>query len=66
MLRMIDRKLCNAATDTASTMTCYISFKCFNKLIETEEANVEAFKFGLSVLQARIRFFEPLMHLDYK
>ncbi|KAL4721448.1 hypothetical protein ACJJTC_007165 [Scirpophaga incertulas] len=69
MLTMVDGKVCNAATDTASTMRCYIckqTSKDFNKLIDTDEINVDALKFGLSVLHARIRFFEFLLHLAYK
>lgn len=68
MLTMIDGKVCNAATDTTSTMRCYIcgqTSKDFNKLIK-KEVNVEALKFGLSILHARIRFFESLLHLAYK
>ncbi|CAH0551072.1 unnamed protein product [Brassicogethes aeneus] len=69
MLTMVDGKVCNAATDTASTMRCYICghfSKDFNKLIKSKEVNVEALKFGLSILHARIRFFESLLHLAYK
>lgn len=70
LLTMIDGKVCNAATDTASTMRCYIcgqTSKDFNKL---ERSNVceESLKFGLSfiILHARIRFFELLLPLAYK
>lgn len=68
MLTMIDGKVCNAATDTTSTMRCYIcgqTSKDFNKLIK-KDVNVETLKFGLSILHARIRFFESLLHLSYK
>lgn len=68
-LTMIDAKVCNAATNTASTMRCYICGKTSkdfnNPNIETIE-NPDALKFGLSVLHARIRFFESLLHLSYK
>lgn len=68
LLTMVDGKVCNAATDTTSTMRCYIcgqTSKDFNKL---ERSNVceEFLKFGLSILHARIRFFELLLHLAYK
>lgn len=68
LLTMVDGKVCNAATDTTSTMRCYIcgqTSKNFNKL---ERGNVceESLKFGLSILHARIRFFELLLHLAYK
>lgn len=69
MLAMIDVKVCNDASDTASIMRGYIcrqTSKKFNKLINAEEVNVEALKFGLSILHARIRFFESLLHLAYK
>lgn len=69
LFTMIDGKVCNAATDTASTMRCYIcgqTSKDFNKFAKAEAVNEEAMKFGLSILHARIRFFESLLHLAYK
>lgn len=66
---MIDAKVCNAATNTASTMRCYIcgqTSKDFNILSKKSIENPDALKFGLSVLHARIRFFESLLHLSYK
>jgi len=69
MLTMVDGKVCNAATDTTSTMRCYIcgqTSKDFNKFIKIEQINTEALSFGLSVLHARIRFFESILHLAYK
>lgn len=66
---MVDAKVCNAATDTSSTMRCYIcgdTSKNFNNLTHNKEVNPEALKFGLSILHARIRFFEFLLHLAYK
>lgn len=69
LFTMVDGKICNAATDTSSTMRCYIcgqTSKDFNKLKEVQNVNMEALKFGLSVLHARIRFFESLLHLAYK
>lgn len=68
ILTMVDGKVCNAASDNTSTMRCYIckqTSKDFNKLNKTE-VNIEALKFGLSILHARIRFFESLLHLSYK
>lgn len=65
---MIDGKVCNAATNTNSTLRCYICGKTskeFNNL-KTYPENRETFKFGLSILHARIRFFEFLLHLSYK
>lgn len=66
---MVDVKVCNAATDTSSTMRCYIcglTSKDFNSLSKGKEADPETLKFGLSILHARIRFFELLLHLSYK
>ena len=66
---MVDGKVCNAATDTTSTMRCCIcgeTSKDFNKLIKKEPINTETILFGLSILYARIRFFESLLHLAYK
>lgn len=68
LLTMVDGKVCNAVTDTTSTMRCYIcsqTSKDFNKL-EKGVVNKEYLKFGLSVLHARIRFMELLLHLAYK
>ncbi|CAG9760196.1 unnamed protein product [Ceutorhynchus assimilis] len=69
MLTMIDGKICNAATDTTSTMKCYIcglTSKDFNNLQINREVNTEVLKFGLSILHARIRIFESLLHVSYK
>lgn len=66
---MINAKVCNAATNTASTMNCYIygkTSKEFNKLNKKSPENPDALKFGLSTLHDRIRLFESLLHLSYK
>lgn len=70
ILTMVDGKVCNAITNTASTMRCYIcgaTSKMFNK-ITNEETNFDITNtnFGLSILHARIRLFESLLHLSYK
>lgn len=68
-LTMVDAKVYNAATATSSTMRCYIckeTSKDFNSLQQKKEENLEALKFGLSTLHARIRLFESLLHLSYK
>lgn len=65
---MIYGKVCNAAATITSTMRCYICgqiTKDFNKINKKSE-NRDALEFGLSVLYARIRFFESLRHLIYK
>lgn len=69
MLTMVDGKVCNAATFNKSTMRCYIcglTSKEFNDLSKTRDAKPETLKFGLSILHARIRIFESLLHLAYK
>lgn len=66
---MVDAKVCNSATSTASTMRCYICGKTSKDFNDFEKANVEdpqALRFGLSILHARIRLFESLIHLAYK
>lgn len=69
LLTMVDGKVCNAATNTTSTMRCYIcglTSKNFNNLVKGVEVDPESLKFGLSILHARIRFFETLLHVSYK
>lgn len=69
MFTMVDAKVCNAATDTKSTMKCYIcgaTSKDFNNLSRRKEINEDTLKFGLSTLHARIRLFEAVLHLAYK
>lgn len=68
-LTMVDAKVCNAATQTSSTMRCYIcgaTSKQFNNLNIKMPVDVEALDFGLSILHARIRLFESVLHLSYK
>ena len=70
LLTMVDTKVCNAITGTSSGMRCYIckhTSKEFNQLIGRDATiTEETISFGLSVLHARIRFFEGLLHLSYK
>lgn len=66
---MVHANVCNAATNTLSTMKCYIcglTSKNFNKLDRRIEINPGNLKFRLSLLHARIRFFESLLHLSYQ
>lgn len=68
-LTMVDAKVCNAATLTKSTMKCYIcgaTSKDFNNLSLSKPINEESLKYGLSILHARIRLFEALLHIAYK
>ncbi|CAH2101214.1 unnamed protein product [Euphydryas editha] len=69
MLTMVDAKVCNAATQTTSTMRCYIcgaTSKEFNDLTIKKDVDVDALSFGLSTLHARIRLFESILHVSYK
>lgn len=62
---MIDGKMCDAATQTTSTRRCYISgatSKLFKDLSIKKDVNVETLSFGLSILHARIRLFESILH----
>lgn len=68
-MTMIDGKVCNAATNTLSTSRCYIcgaTSKNFNNLDMKTVLCPQALDFGLSVLHARIRIFESILHLAYK
>lgn len=69
LLTMVDGKVCNAATGTTSTQRCYICKETssdFNKLNKEKICNPDALDFGLSILHARIRIFESLLHLAYR
>ena len=62
LFTMIDGKVCNAATNTTSTMKCYAcgqTSKDFNELNKKTTESRETLKFGLSILHARIRFLNP-------
>lgn len=68
-MTMVDGKICNAATGTKSTSRCYIcgaTSKDFNNIEEKETSSFTGVNFGLSVLHARIRLFESVLHLAYK
>lgn len=68
-LTMVDGKVTNAAMDIKSTSQCYIcgaTSKTFNDLSKKNVISTQALEFGLSVLHARIRIFESIIHLAYK
>lgn len=68
-MTMIDGKVCNAVTNTTSTSRCYIcgaTSKDFNNLSKKNEISPDALEFGISVLHAKIRIFESILHLAYK
>lgn len=69
LFTMVDGKVCNAATNTKSTMRCYIcnaTSSEFNDLTKKRPINTEKLRFGLSLLHARIRFFETVLHVAYR
>lgn len=68
---MVDGKVCNAITQTASTQKCFIcgaTPKMFNNIeaMIAKPINTDNLEFGLSVLHGWIRMFECLVHLAYK
>jgi len=71
MFTMIDNKVCNAVTDTKSTLRCYLcgatskDFNNINDILQKEitETNLQ---FGISSLHAWIRLFECCLHLSYR
>ncbi|KAL4152921.1 hypothetical protein QTP88_000754 [Uroleucon formosanum] len=71
ILGMVDGKICNALTDTTSTLRCFLCgtiSKQFNLIDEMvkREVKTDNLSFGISVLHGWIRFFECLLHLSYK
>lgn len=68
---MLDGKTCNVLTETSSTQTCNIckvSPKEINDLTKVvkRKCNVDAYKFGISVLHCFLRVYEFLLHISYK
>ena len=68
---MVDGKVCNALTETTSTMkffVCGATSKEFNNIEKMIKIDIktENLAFGLSVLHGWIRMFECLLHLSYK
>lgn len=69
IMTMVDGKVCNATTGTKSTSKCYLcgaTSREFNQMDFKKEINSDAMEFGLSILHARIRIFESILHLAYK
>lgn len=68
---MIDGKVRNAITNTASAQRCYLcnlTSKNFNNLQLVEQTKCDSSKlnFGISSLHAWIRFMEWMLHIAYK
>lgn len=71
LMTMINGKVCNALTETASAQTCYVckaTPKEMNNIdiVVGKQVKEETFQFGLSTLHAWIRFFECLLHVSYR
>jgi len=71
ILAMVDGKICNALTDTSTTLKCFLcgaTSKQFNLIDDMMiwEVKTDNLSFGLSILHGWIRFFECLLHLSYK
>ncbi|KAH9629098.1 hypothetical protein HF086_008547 [Spodoptera exigua] len=69
LFTMIDGKVFNAATHTKSTMKCYIcgaTSSQFNDLEKERLCKKDNLEFGLSLLHARIRFFESILHVAFR
>lgn len=70
-LTMIDGKICNSLTNTASSLRCYIclatskEFKDIDKMLESK-IHEENLQYGISSLHAWIRCFESYIHVSYK
>lgn len=67
---MIDGKVAQAVTNTASSSNCFIcgakpsEMNNISRLLN-RSSNEEALKLGMSTLHARIRFMEYILHLSY-
>lgn len=70
-LTMVDGKVCNSLTSTASSQRCYLcgaTSKEFNDIdnILKRKINEDHLQYGISSLHAWIRFFECLIHISYR
>lgn len=69
LFTMIDGKVCNAVTGTASSQKCYLcgaTPKFMNDESREFTPNSDNFSYGLSTLHAWIRCFECLLHISYR
>ena len=70
-LTMVDGKVANALTNTASAQTCHIcgaTPKEMNNIdrVRMKTPDINTFQYGLSTLHAWIRLFELVLHLGYR
>ena len=71
IMSMVDRKVCQALTETPSSQSCYICGakpSMMNKLEEVKllPVKIENYSFGLSTQHAWIRFMECILHIAYR
>lgn len=71
LLTMVDGKVCQTLSNTASASTCYIcgaNPSQMNNLDQVRQKHeiVANFQFGLPTLHAWIRFMECLLHIAYR
>lgn len=69
LLKMINGKVCNALTETSSSLKCYIcgaTPKQMNDFSREYTVNRDNLGFGLSTLHAWIRCFECMLHISYR
>ena len=67
---MVDQKVCQALSKTASTMTCYLCTakpKEMNDLdrIKIKVVDTKSYDYVLPTLHARIHFMENTLHIAY-
>lgn len=70
LFTMIDGKIAQTVTNTASNAVCFICQAKPSEMNNLDEVrkkavNTEAFKVGLSPLHARIKFMECILHIAY-
>lgn len=70
LLTMIDGKVCNAITETSSSLRCYLCGLTSKQLNDENKeytiVDLDKVGFGLSTLHALLRCFECLLHISYR
>lgn len=74
MLTLIDEKVLNVLTETASSQRCPICGANPKQILEIDNFNAPQFapkkadnlQYGISPLHAWIRFFECVIHISYR
>lgn len=68
LFTMIDGKVLQAVTETASSQTCPLCKdkpSSFSNFEAQRALNEDALQFGISPLHAKIRFMEHILHISY-